>query len=48
MEYITEKDFEKFRNKVKQFAETHKVVNISTAIASGSIHGGNAITATIL
>jgi hypothetical protein len=45
---ISDKDVEKFRHKMKQFAEVHKVINVSTAMTSGSRYGGPAIVATIL
>jgi hypothetical protein len=31
---ITEVDFEKFRHELKQFAEAHKVLNVSIAITA--------------
>jgi hypothetical protein len=44
---VTENDFEKFRYKIKQFVEAHKVVNASTAIGSNTA-GVGIIVATIL
>jgi hypothetical protein len=44
---VTGNDFEKFRRELKQFAEAHKVVNVSTAIGS-SMAEASTIVATIL
>ena len=44
---VTDPEFERFRKVIIQFAETHKVLSVSTAIGS-SMAGGSAIVATIL
>ena len=43
---VTDPEFERFRKVIIQFAETHKVISVSTAIGS-SMAGGSAIVATI-
>jgi hypothetical protein len=44
---VTGAKFERFRDEIKQFAETHNVVNVSTAIG-GNMAGVDTIVATIL
>jgi hypothetical protein len=46
---ITEQGFEEFRQKLNQFAEAHKVVNVSIAVVARLAAGGaEGIIATVL
>jgi hypothetical protein len=46
---VTEQGFEEFRQNLKQFAEAHKVVNVSIAVIARLAAGGaEGVIATIL
>jgi hypothetical protein len=46
---ITEQGFEEFRQKLNQFAENHKVVNVSIAVVARLAAGGaEGVIATVL